>query len=363
MSLVDQAKAAGLSEPEIEALATAEADQRMDAEDLRSIADTESGADGGKPSAEGGDAPAGDTPAGDGKAAEAPAVAGEPAAGDEPGGGDDPNAAAAAGAADDDKGKPASEDEPKAEPKAETTRDRPFAPRLTAQQPADSADRLKAISGERAQALNQLVSGELTPEEYADIDDRLTGEREVIIAGRTKAQLTAEHNEQIQQSLVEYELNRFLREAKGIDYADPEDRARFNRALDLVANDPSNADKTFDQIEDLFKDAHAMVCALKGVAPKVTPPAEETPGGGTKETPTAAQSAAQAAGREAAPAAATPAKARDVPNTIGALPAAAPAELSNDPLEKVATLEGDELERYIASLSKTEHEKLMRRAM
>src|SRR3546814_951219 len=101
----------------------------------------------------------------------------------------------------------------------------------------------------KAQALQKLVNGELEAADYAELDNRLTGEREAIVAQQTKAQLTAEHNEQMQQGLFEHEMKRFLKTSSkdGIDYSDKADRGRFERAFALVAGDQANAEKGMDQ--------------------------------------------------------------------------------------------------------------------
>src|SRR3546814_5504254 len=115
--------------------------------------------------------------------------------------------------------------------------------------------------------------------DYAELDNRLTGEREAIVAQQTKAQLTAEHNEQMQQGLFEHEMKRFLKTSSkdGIDYSDKADRGRFERAFALVAGDQANAEKGMDQLDELFSEADRMVRAMKGVQPPAKPVAPSAP--------------------------------------------------------------------------------------
>src|SRR3546814_816924 len=238
MSLIEDAKKAGLSPDEIEALEAAEAEERAGQEALQAIAN------------EGGEGDA--APAGDGEASAAEATPADVAE-SQPVGEGEPAAAAAGSEV-----QPATEPEPTP---AAVERDRPFAPSLRTAEVVDQSERLKAITTEKAQALQKLVNGELEAADYAELDNRLTGEREAIVAQQTKAQLTAEHNEQMQQGLFEHEMKRFLKTSSkdGIDYSDKADRGRFERAFALVAGDQANAEKGMDQLDELFSEADRMV--------------------------------------------------------------------------------------------------------
>src|SRR3546814_17035721 len=67
---------------------------------------------------------------------------------------------------------PATEPEPTP---AAVERDRPFAPSLRTAEVVDQSERLKAITTEKAQALQKLVNGELEAADYAELDNRQIG--------------------------------------------------------------------------------------------------------------------------------------------------------------------------------------------
>jgi len=112
-----------------------------------------------------------------------------------------------------------------------------------------------------------------------------------------------------------------------IDYANPAVANQFDAQLSALAADAEWAGKTF---AERAAKAHELVCVLNGKAP----------------TPVAAAPAA--ATTSAAPAA--PAAKRDVPPTLGGIPAAGATPVGNDFLSQFEGLDPDAAEAMLASL-------------
>lgn len=326
MSLIDDAKKAGLTEEEIEALRTAEADMEPDNEALRAIAGAEE------------------------ESAAAPAADGAAPAPDKGGEAEPAQAAAEPGAAADD-GAAAPASDAQTEPEPASERDRPHLQTYHADKVEDIDAQLKAIASEKATALKKLADGEIEATEYADIEHRLSTQQSDLVSKKTRAELSVEFNEQAQRSLLQHERSRFLRAAQkadGVDYKDAKLAATFDRALALVCSDPEFAGRGYDEIDTLFDRAHTMVMAMIG---HKKPEAPARPAG---------EAQSQQLGSRATAAQQRPEKPREVPSTLSGLPTAAPATVEDATMEKIRTLEGDDLERFIAGLPKGEHERLLR---
>lgn len=112
-----------------------------------------------------------------------------------------------------------------------------------------------------------------------------------------------------------------------IDYADPSVANQFDAQLSALASDAKWAGKTF---AERAAKAHELVCVLNGKAP----------------TPVAAAPAA--ATTNAAPAA--PAAKRDVPPTLGGIPAAGATPVGTDFISQFEGLDPDAAEAMLASL-------------
>lgn len=112
-----------------------------------------------------------------------------------------------------------------------------------------------------------------------------------------------------------------------IDYADPSVANQFDAQLSALASDAKWAGRTF---AERAAKAHELVCVLNGKAP----------------TPVAAAPAA--ATTNAAPAA--PAAKRDVPPTLGGIPAAGATPVGTDFISQFEVLDPDAAEAMLASL-------------
>lgn len=291
MTLAEQAKKAGMSEDEIQTLAEGEAElsgqtvaePSADAPVVEAVADV----------------PA--TPESGG--AEAPAV-------DDP---ENPDAA------------------------AELVADAPVETMPVPTIPENADARLVEIRSELKAARTNAFSGEMTPEEYSDLEDKLSAERDVILDARRSADYAQRYNQQRQAEYVTDTRTGAFKEfkAEGVDYATKDLRAKFDRAFGVLMSDPEFADKPLTELGSVYAEAHKMVKAMIGFQPKA--PAKPA-------------------------VAAAPVTPRQAPVTLGGLPAAAPASVQDETLQKMNQLNGEDLERFYASLPKAEVTRLMKLA-
>lgn len=244
----------------------------------------------------------------------------------------DAEAAAAAAAAGGD-GAPAEED----------TAEGHFVPTMQAPA-ADKADaeRLEAIKTEKSAALKRFSEGEISAEEYSVIEDNLATERAELIAKRQNAEFAQNYNAQMQQNLLSHTRETYLRSARaadGVDYSKPEIAAKFDRAFKLLAADPEHSEKPMSEINSVYEEAHRMVKAQIGWT---APPATDL----TKTAPKPGEKPAL----------------RVVPKTLATMPAAAPADNNADPVyDELVKLDGEDLERKLASMPRNEVNRLMRK--
>jgi hypothetical protein len=152
--------------------------------------------------------------------------------------------------------------------------------------PEDADDKIKALRTEKAGAFKKLMDGDMSPEEYSVVEDRVLGdisniERQVTVA-TTAAELTMQNAQRSWLQRVNATIDSALKN-DGIDYrANKELNEQLDRGVKFLANDPANADKP----EQWFLDeAHAMVKARNGIAkpatsgPAASPPASTSRAG------------------------------------------------------------------------------------
>ncbi len=175
------------------------------------------------------------------------------------------------------------------------------------------------------------MNGEITPEAYAKTEGEVATAREALTIAKTLHTANAQAAENYQQG----ELKKLMAQAKaadGLDYATPKAAARFDAEMSILANDPDWQNRDFT---DRVAEAHKNVLAVMGKKPAPAP--------------------------APAPVAAAPAAAPLGPRTLSGLPTAAPAGTGGDPImDKFLSLQGDAAERFLASQSPAEVERLMR---
>lgn len=218
------------------------------------------------------------------------------------------------------------------------------APRYELPDTASIADQRKALREQRAALDAKWLGGGLSDAERAtqvgEIDDQL----DELLKRATRAETLAEVNRQNainDQARVIDSIRRDGAKA-GIDYKPDGDAAgQFDTALQVLAARKDMAGKPF---EDLAREAHRVVLALNGklAAAPATPP-----------------SAAPAA---PAPAAApAPKPAREIPPTLGHMPAAARAPIANDFMSEFAGIDDpDRAEAMLENMPARQREALLR---
>lgn len=204
--------------------------------------------------------------------------------------------------------------------------------------PENADARLTEIRSELKAARAKAFSGEMTPDEYSDLEDKLSAERESIVEAKRSAEQAHRYNEQRQAEFIADTRAASFKEfkAEGVDYSDKAMRAKFDRALSVLVADPEYASKPLAEIGAVYAEAHKMVKALIGFQPK------------TAAKPVVA--------------AAVPREAPKVPTTLAGLPAAAPASVQDETMQKLHTLDGEDLEKFYAGLSKTEAARILKMA-
>jgi hypothetical protein len=228
---------------------------------------------------------------------------------------------------------------------------------FTADPIEDIAGQRKALRAEEAAALKAyqkairegLMDGkeDFAEEEaaYLAVKDSVADKLDALLRSETTAEVSARIAQQNIENARQAETRRFLADSKardGIDYA-------ADKALDVEVGglvnlfvaeaqaagkqDPVEAFRwALEQAHSVIKLRHPEKVTVKAAA--ATPaPASQQP----RQPDLAA-----------------------VPKTLSGLPAAAPAPTGDDMMGKIANLEGDDLEMYLASLPKAQVERLSR---
>lgn len=220
------------------------------------------------------------------------AIAAAEAAGQDPFGDDEPLTTEAAAdepapeAAAEPEAKQAAADAPAAEQEQAEADPAPAAaspeavelPTYKAELPQDYKAQRAELMKAKADAMKQLMDGEIDAEAYAAEDARVSEALEDLAAARIRAETLQEANAQSQQAYQARAIQRLIANAKAeVDYAaDATAQKQFDTSLQVLAAQPDNAGKDF---ADLIEDAHKMVKAMRGIAPQAKPGAERKPAG------------------------------------------------------------------------------------
>jgi hypothetical protein len=219
-------------------------------------------------------------------------------------------------------------------------------------------DAIKAARTEKRQALMKLNDGDIEAEEYGRIEDAADAKIDAandklleINRSQARAEVAVELTQQQQQRSWQSMLNTYVTAAKGddgLDYAGSEPlRNEFNslvRAFAIESGDRGMVDGA-----DMTASRWALEQAAAVMRIRHTKPAAAPAAGSAASAPAGAP-ATPAAGAAAAPA--QPAAALGGLQTLAKMPAAAAAPVADDVMAKIGTLEGEELEVYMASLPK-----------
>lgn len=137
-------------------------------------------------------------------------------------------------------------------------------PTYKAEVPQDYKAQRAELMKAKADAMKQLMDGEIDAEAYAAEDARVSEALEDLAAARIRAETLQEANAQSQQAYQARAIQRLIANAKAeVDYAaDATAQKQFDTSLQVLAAQPDNAGKDF---ADLIEDAHKMVKAMRGV--------------------------------------------------------------------------------------------------
>lgn len=151
-------------------------------------------------------------------------------------------------------------------------------PKYKAEVPQDYKAQRAELMKAKADAMKQLMDGEIDAEAYAAEDARVSEALEDLAAARIRAETLQEANAQSQQAYQARAIQRLIANTKSeVDYAaDATAQKQFDTSLQVLAAQPDNAGKDF---ADLIEDAHKMVKAMRGIAPQAKPVAERKPAG------------------------------------------------------------------------------------
>jgi hypothetical protein len=143
----------------------------------------------------------------------------------------------------------------------------------TPQQLKDAADAAKA---EKREAFKKYNAGELTDEQYLEVQERVDDTLQSITSEATMLRVQQETS----ANLARTSLDRLKAEVKAqVDYnADPLAQKQFNRAIDLL-NDHPDAEAWTDY--EFYQRAHNQVLLLRGHTPgaiAAAPPPPAAPG-------------------------------------------------------------------------------------
>jgi hypothetical protein len=203
---------------------------------------------------------------------------------------------------------------------------------------------IKAARGEKRAALMKLNDGEIDADEYARIEDTADAKIDAandklleLSRAQTRAETATELTQQQQNRAWTGMLNGYIAKAKGdgIDFAgDAGKRGEFNSLLKAFATEAQDKGMTDDDGMAASKWALDQAASIMGMRyPKAAPAAAAAPAAGSAPAQPAA--AAARAG---------------IPPSLGAMPSAAAAPVGDDVMAKIGTLEGEDLELYLANL-------------
>lgn len=152
-------------------------------------------------------------------------------------------------------------------------------PAYKAELPADHKAQRSELLKAKADAMRKLMDGEMTADEFAAEEMRVTEALEDLAAARIRAETLQEANAQSQQVYQARTIQRLIAKTKAeVDYAtDTAAQQQFDTSLRVLAAQPANAGKDF---ADLAEDAHKMVKAMRGVqTPAKAPASDRKPAG------------------------------------------------------------------------------------
>lgn len=173
-------------------------------------------------------------------------------------------------------------------------------------------------------------------------------ERDELVRAQTKAEISAEQNEQVEKQLWQREISDFIDDNQ--EYKGKMRHAALDIAVKDLAGKPENADKSGRWF---LREAHKMVQAELGGAGKPDPKVEDP-----KPNDKADDKDKGANANKDKPASRKPDLSL-VPNTLSNVPAADSSEAAGGEFAYLDKLEGIELERALARLPKEKQDRYL----
>ena len=200
-------------------------------------------------------------------------------------------------------------------------------PAYKAELPGDYKAQRAELMKAKAEAMKQLMEGDIDAEAFALEDARVAEALEDLAAVRIRAETLQEANSQALQAYQSRTIQRLISKTKAeVDYAtDTAAQQQFDTSMQVLSAQPANAGKDF---ADLADDAHKMVRAMRGIATQARPAAADRKPEG------------------------------DVPVTLRSLPSAATSN-TGGVIEQIARLKGPAYEVAFAKLTPAQQAALL----
>jgi len=205
-----------------------------------------------------------------------------------------------------------------------------FHPELNAAAPEGLQDRLKDLEKQSAELVSKMEQGEISFQEFYTKKDDIDAEKLKLILADQQAQWAEKQNTESRDQRWKWEQDRFFAQKSSEMYNDPLVFAALNASVKQLAVEPGNASRPASWfLEEADRQVRQRFnLGVAAVTPTVTTPKPKVP----------------------------------TVRTIGSIPAAAPAPIGDDVMGKIGTLEGEDLEKYVARMSPADVDKLLRSA-
>ena len=228
----------------------------------------------------------------------------------------------------------------------------PQFPRYTAPPVEKYDEKIAALDARQAEAEAKFKAGDLELDALRAEDRKIEGERRTLQEAKLKHDISVEQTNQSDAQKWQYDIARFMREAKKADGIDYSGNRTLNAALDQTVKDLANAkDKDGKLINDeksgrwFLREAHKQV--MKDIGRKPAAAADAA-----AETPEQKKAAAAAA-RKTDP--------KKLPQTLAKVPAADAAGDGDDPeFGHLEGLDGLDLEDAVARMTPAQQDKWAR---
>lgn len=230
----------------------------------------------------------------------------------------------------------------KAEPEVEELPPKAaFVPQYSAEVPDDAAEQIKALKAEERTAFKQLMDGEIDPDAYQVIRDRVENDTDDLKTKALTASIFNQANAQAAEQTARAEWERAESQAfnafksEGLDYkGKPALLAAYNTHLKALGSDPKNENR---DAAWFLTEAHRVTKADLGFVS--APPATNT----NKPAPTARNGVDLS----------------ELPPTLRSVPVAATGSVNADEFAHMRNLDGLELERAHARLTNDQRDRWM----